>query len=126
LVGSELSGGIISSCQRIGFSVITLPRFPNMKTGTKQEKGVDQKIGWEIAKTIFTNHETTTNKKIILCSGDKDFMSIFSDIQTTNWGFEVWMWNNSFSIAYKTEVEIFGKMKVLDNEWKQFIDIVKK
>jgi hypothetical protein len=66
------------------------------------------------------------NKKIILCSGDKDFMSIFPDIQTTNWGLEVWMWNNSFSTAYKTEVEIFGKMKVLDSEWKQFIDIVNK
>ena len=71
LVGSELPGNLMSRCQRNGFEVFTLPRFPNMRTGKKIEKGVDQKLGWEIAKTIFTNKDATSNKKIVLCTGDK-------------------------------------------------------
>jgi uncharacterized LabA/DUF88 family protein len=126
LVGSELAGILISTCQRYGFTTFTLPRYPNMVTGKKQEKGVDQKIGWEIAKTIFTNKDSTTNKKVILCSGDKDFMSILSDIQTANWNLEVWMWGNAHSKQYETEINIFGKMVTLDSEWRKFIDIVDK
>ena len=89
LVGSELPGPLITNCQRAGIEVFTLPKYPDLRTGRKKEKGIDQKIGWEVAKTIFTNKEPVTGKKIILCTGDKDFASILSDIQTANWAFEL-------------------------------------
>lgn len=126
LVGSELAGSLIANCQRAGFEVSTMPRYPNISTGKMTEKGVDMEVGWEVAKTIFTNREGCAEKKIILCSGDKDFMPIFPDIQTSGWGLEVWMWSNSFSPAYKTAIDTFGTMKALDTDWKQFIDIVDK
>ncbi len=126
LVGSNLSGTLISSCQKFGYDVFTLPRYPDIKTGKAKEKGVDQKIGWEIAKTIFTNKEPTINKKIILCSGDKDFIAILSDIYTINWEFELWLWKGSYSQAFASQVKVFGTLKILDNEWKRFIKIVDK
>ena len=85
LVGSELAGSLITNCQRAGFEVFTLPKYPDIKTRQTKEKGVDQKIGWEVAKTIFTNKDPVTNKKIVLCTGDKDFASILPDIHTSNW-----------------------------------------
>ncbi len=66
LVGSDLAGTLITTCQRAGFEVFTLPRQPDFKTGTLREKGVDQKIGWEVAKTIFTNRDAVQSKKVIL------------------------------------------------------------
>jgi uncharacterized LabA/DUF88 family protein len=124
LVGSELPGNLISLCQRGGMRVFTLPRFPDIRTGKKKEKGVDQKIVWEIAKTIFTNSFGTNRKKIILCSGDKDFMPIFSDIQTAGWALEAWTWSTANSSVYNDEVNVFGTVRKLDDEWRQFIDIV--
>lgn len=124
LVGSDLAGNLISSCQRAGFEVFTLPKHPDFKTGLLREKGVDQKIGWEVAKTIFTNKETVQNKKIILCTGDKDFASTLPDIHTANWSFELWLWHRSFSQTYARQVQVFGKIRELDSEWKQFIKIV--
>lgn len=124
LVGSDLSGALISVCQRWGFEVVTLPKYPDLKTGAFREKGVDQKIGWEVAKTIFTNKESTQTKKIILCTGDKDFASILPDIHTSNWFFELWLWHNSYSANYAKQVEVFGEIRELDTEWKQFIEIV--
>ena len=124
LAGSQLPGNLITICQRSGFEVFTLPRYPNIASGKMQEKGVDQKLVWEIAKTIFTNKEATVNKKIILCSGDKDFMPLLPDIQTSGWSLEVWMWNNSYSPSFQTAVSTFGEMIALDDEWKQFIDII--
>ena len=126
LVGSELAGTLITTCQRAGFEVSTLPRYPDFKTGKTREKGVDQKIGWEVAKTIFTNKDPVTNKKIILCTGDKDFASVLTDIHTSNWGFELWLWQNSFSQAYAQQVNVFGTLRVLDNEWNKFIKITDK
>ena len=126
LVGSDLSGSLISTCQREGFEVVTLPKYPDIKTGHRKEKGIDQKIGWEIAKTIFTNKDPVQNKRIILCTGDKDFASILSDVQTSNWSFEVWLWKNSYSSAYVRQIEVFGTVRTLDSEWKQFIRIVNK
>lgn len=126
LVGSELSGKLMSTCQRQGFEVFTLPRYPDMRTGKMIEKGVDQKLGWEIAKTIFTNKDSTANKKIILCTGDKDFASIFSDIQTASWELEVVVWDNAVSPIYTRQIEIFGKVHIIKEEWKEFIDIVDK
>jgi len=120
-----LNRNLITKCQLNGFEVITLPKYPDLKTGKNVEKGVDQKIGWEIAKTIFTNKDSVRNKKIILCSGDKDFASILSDIHTSNWLFELWLWNNAFSKQYVQHVNTFGQVRVLDNEWKKFISIVK-
>lgn len=124
LVGSNLAGSLISTCQRFGFEVVTLPKYPDLKTGKLKEKGVDQKIGWEIAKTIFTNRDPVQYKKIILCTGDKDFASLLPDIHTANWAFELWLWHNSYSKIYATQVEAFGKVRELDNEWKEFIKIV--
>jgi uncharacterized LabA/DUF88 family protein len=124
LVGSELAGSLISTCQRNGFEIFTLPRFKVYGTARTQEKGVDQKIVWEIAKTIFTNKDGAVNKKIILCTGDKDFMPIFPDVQTTGWSFELWMWTNAYSNSLETAISPFGTMKALDVEWKKFIDIV--
>ena len=124
LVGSQLSGKLITTCQRNGFEVFTLPRYPDIRTGKYVEKGVDQKLGWEIAKTIFTNKESTESKKIILCTGDKDFASILSDIQTSSWSLEVLIWNNSMSSAYIRQVETLGTVQTLGEEWKNFIDIV--
>lgn len=124
LVGSDLPGNLISTCQRFGFEVETLPKYPDLKSGALKEKGVDQKIGWEIAKTIFTNRDPVQNKKIILCTGDKDFASLLPDIHTANWAFELWLWHNSFSKNYASQVEVFGKLKELDKEWKDFIKIV--
>jgi len=123
ICGSELPGSMISKCQSVGFEVFTLPRYPSIKTGRKQEKGVDHKICWEIAKTIFTNHDPTRNKKIILCTGDKDFMSILPDIQTSNWDFELWLWSNSYSTSFENQVKIFGSIKVLDEQWKKIFKI---
>lgn len=123
LVGSQLAGSIIQKCQRAGFEVWTLPRHADIKSGKTKEKGVDQKIGWEVAKTIFTNKDPVMNKKIILCTGDKDFASILSDIQTAGWAFELWLWRSSFSAAYAQQVEVFGTLRELDTEWKKFIKI---
>ena len=126
LVGSQLSGNMIANCQQNGFEVITLPRFPNTRTGKLKEKGVDQKLCWEIAKTIFTNKEPTSNKKIVLCTGDKDFASIFSDIQTSSWALDVIVWENAVSKAYIRQAEVFGKVQIIGKEWQNFIDIVDK
>ncbi|MCQ2352410.1 MAG: NYN domain-containing protein [Victivallaceae bacterium] len=124
LVGSELPSNIMASCQRNGFEVFTLPRYPDMKSAKPVEKGVDQKLCWEIAKTIFTNRNSTADKQIILCTGDKDFASIFSDIQTSSWGLEVLLWDNSASQAYIQQAQVFGTVQKLGAEWKKFIDIV--
>lgn len=126
LVGSQLPGNLISICQRHGFEVFTLTRHPDMRTGKTIEKGVDQKLGWEIAKTIFTNKDSASNKKIVLCTGDKDFASIFSDIQTASWALEVIVWKNAVSQAYVQQAEVFGNVQVIGDEWKRFIDIVDK
>jgi hypothetical protein len=123
LVGSDLAGNLITTCQRAGFEVFTLPKQPDFKTGTLREKGVDQKIGWEVAKTIFTNRDAVQSKKVILCTGDKDFASILPDIHTANWAFELWLWHNSFSTTYARQIRVFGKIRELDQEWKQFIGI---
>ena len=124
LVGSELAGSLITNCQRAGFEVFTLPKYPDIKNGTNKEKVVDQKIGWEVAKTIFTNKDPIASKKVILCTGDKDFASILPDIHTSNWGFELWLWHGSFSSAFATQVKVFGTLRELDGEWKKFINIV--
>lgn len=126
IVGSELPGVLITRCQKAGFDVFTFPKYPDFKTGSLKEKGIDHKICWEIAKTIFTNKGSTTNKKIILCTGDKDFMTILPDIQTSNWSFELWLWANSFSPRFTDQAKVFGTVKVLDKEWKEFIKIIKK
>lgn len=126
LVGSQLPTNMISTCQRHGFEVFTLPRYPDMRTGKNIEKGVDQKLGWEIAKTIFTNKDGTGSKKIILCTGDKDFASIFGDIQTASWALEVIVWKNAVSPVYVRQAEVFGKVHIIGDEWKNFIDIVDK
>jgi hypothetical protein len=123
LVGSNLSGKLVSNCQRIGYDIVPLPHFTNFKKGM-EEKGVDQKLVWEIAKTIFTNKLPTVEKKIVLCSGDKDFMSIFKDIQTTNWSLSVWVWGNAYSRIYEEAVQSFGEIHKIDIYWKEFIKIV--
>jgi hypothetical protein len=123
LVGSNLAGNLISGCQLAGFEVFTFPRYPDIRTGKDREKGIDQKIGWEVAKTIFTNKDTTANKKILLCTGDKDFMAVLPDIQTANWAFELWVWKNCCSPKYTLAVEVLGKVRLLDAEWKYFIKI---
>lgn len=126
LVGSELAGSLITNCQRAGIEVFTLPKYPDIKSGTNREKGVDLKVGWEIAKTIFTNKDPVQSKKIILCTGDKDFASVLSDIHTSNWSFELWLWSGSFSPAFSAQIKVFGCLKELDNEWKKFINLVTK
>ena len=124
LVGSELAGSLITNCQRAGIEVHTLPKYPDFRTGKNKEKGVDMKIGWEIAKTLFNNQESNVGKKIVLCTGDKDFASILSDIHTSGWAFELWLWHSSYSKAYAKQVNVFGSMRELNNEWKEFIDLV--
>jgi uncharacterized LabA/DUF88 family protein len=126
IVGSNLAGNLITKCQLAGFNVYTFPKYPDLKSGNLKEKGIDHKICWEIAKTIFTNKDSALNKKIILCTGDKDFMTVLPDIQTSNWEFELWLWNNSFSPKFTDQVKVFGTIKVLDQEWKQFIKISNK
>lgn len=124
LVGSELAGSLITNCQRSGIEVHTLPKYPDLKNGKNKEKGVDMKIGWEIAKTIFNNRDTKITKKIILCTGDKDFASILSDIHTSGWAFELWLWQHSYSKTYAQQVQVFGTVKELNNEWRDFISLV--
>jgi hypothetical protein len=124
IVGSNLAGSLISKCQFAGFEVFTFPKYPDIKSGHLKEKGIDHKICWEIGKTIFTNKENAGNKKIILCSGDKDFMAILPDIHTSNWHFELWLWTNSFSQKFVDQVKCFGDVKILDQEWKKFIKII--
>lgn len=123
ICGAELPGTMITKCQTAGFDVFTFPRYPDIKSGRKKEKGIDHKICWEIAKTIFTNKDPVQNKKIILCTGDKDFMTILPDIQTCNWAFELWYWKNSYSAKFAAQVKVFGNLKSLDEEWKSFIKI---
>ena len=126
LVGSNLSGNLIANCQQRGFEVITLPRFLDKLTDKEKEKGVDQRLCWEIAKTIFTNKEPTSNKKIVLCTGDKDFASIFNDIQTSSWALDVIVWENAVSKAFVRQTEVFGQVQIIGKEWRRFIDIVDK
>jgi hypothetical protein len=126
ICGAELPGSMISKCQSAGFEVFTFPRYPDIKTGTMKEKGVDQKICWEISKTIFTNREPVQNKKIILCTGDKDFITILQDIHTCNWAFELWLWPKSFSKPFADQVKVFGTIKTLDKDWRDFIKIGNK
>jgi hypothetical protein len=123
LVGSDLAGSIMSQCQKLGITPFTLPKYPDFKTGKPEEKGVDHKLCWEIAKTIFTNKDPLPNKKIILCTGDKDFLSVLPDIHTSNWAFELWIWKNSYSPKVRDSVQAFGKIRELDDEWKAFIKI---
>lgn len=123
ICGSELPGSMISKCQSAGFEVYTFPRYPEIKSGEMKEKGVDHKIAWEIAKTIFTSRDPVQNKKIILCAGDKDFMTILQDIHTSNWAFELWLWADSFSKKFSAQVRVFGTVKVLDREWKNFLKV---
>jgi hypothetical protein len=123
IIGSDLPGGMISKCQAAGFEVFTFPKYPEFKSGKPKEKGIDHKICWEIAKTIFTNKDPVPNKKIILCTGDKDFMTVLSDIHTSNWAFELWLWTNSYSPKFAQQVKVFGTVKELDGEWKHFIKI---
>jgi hypothetical protein len=113
---------MISTCQAAGFEVSTFPKYPDFKTGIPREKGIDHKICWEIAKTIFTNKDPVPSKKIIL-SGDKDFMTVLSDIHTSNWAFELWLWTNSYSPTFAQQVKVFGSVRVLDREWSHFIKI---
>ncbi len=126
IVGSNLPGSMTATCQSAGFLVLTFPKYPDFKTGTLKEKGVDHRIVWEIAKTIFTNKDPLPNKKVILCTGDKDFISILPEIQTSNWALEVWLWANSFSPKIAEAVKVFGTIKVLNSEWTQFIKIGNK
>jgi hypothetical protein len=123
IVGSNLPGSMMTKCQSAGFMVLTFPKYPDFKTGKLKEKGVDHRICWEMAKTIFTNKDPLPNKKIILCSGDKDFLSILPEIHTSNWALEVWLWAQSFSAKVADAVKVFGTIKVLDSEWTQFIKI---
>jgi len=39
ICGSELPGSMISKCQSAGFEVFTFPRYPDIKTGERKEKG---------------------------------------------------------------------------------------
>lgn len=114
---------MISRCQSTGFEIFTFPRYPDLRTGSMKEKGVDQKICWEIDKTIFTNREPVQNKKTTLCAGDKDFMTVLQDIHTCNWAFELWLWPNSFSKQFAQQIKVFGKIKILDEDWKTFVKI---
>ena len=123
ICGSELPGSMISKCQSAGFEVFTFPRYPDIKSGKSKEKGIDLKIGWEIAKTIFTNRDPVQNKRIILCTGDKDFMTILLDVHTCNWAFELWLWSESYSQQFADQVKVFGTIRVLDAEWKEFLKI---
>jgi hypothetical protein len=123
ICGSELPGSMITKCQSAGFEVFTFPRYPNIKTGKMEEKGIDLKIGWEIAKTIFTGHDPVRNKKVILCTGDKDFMTILQDIHTSNWAFELWLWSKCYSLKFADQVKVFGTVRAIDSEWKEFIKI---
>lgn len=124
LVGSELAGNLITTCQTNGIEVFTLPKHPDIKSGTRREKGVDLKVGWEIAKTIFTNKDSIQNKKIIVCTGDKDFASIIPDIHTSNWSLELWLWNGSYSPKFADQIKTFGNIKAIDKDWKKFINLV--
>lgn len=121
--GAELPGSMISKCQSAGFEVFSFPRYPDFRTGHMKEKGIDHKICWEIAKTIFTNRDPVQNKKVILCAGDKDFMTILQDIHTCNWAFQLWLWPNSFSPKFADQVKVFGTVRTLDKDWKKFIKI---
>jgi hypothetical protein len=123
IAGAELPGSMITKCQAAGFEVFTFPRYPDLKTGKMKEKGIDHKICWEIAKTIFTNREAVQNKKIILCTGDKDFMAVLPDIHTANWAFELWLWPDSYSPKFADQVKVFGKLKSLDKDWREFIKV---
>lgn len=124
LCGSNLAGNIISAAQAARIEAFTLPRYPDFKTGKRKEAGVDHKLCWEVAKSIFRNRDPTTNKKVIICTGDKDFMSILPDIQTSGWALELWLWSGSFSPALAAAVQTFGELRSLDQDWKKFIDIV--
>jgi hypothetical protein len=123
VVGSNLPGSMMAKCQSLGFLVLSFPKYPDFKTGVLKEKGVDHRIVWEIAKTIFTNKDPLPNKKIIICTGDKDFISILPEIHTSNWALEIWLWTNSYSPKILEAVKPFGSVKVLDSEWSQFIKI---
>ena len=50
-------------------------------------------------------------------------MSILPDIHTSNWAFELWLWTNSYSEKFVTQVKVFGSVRVLDGEWNRFIKI---
>lgn len=128
LVGSNLSGTIINNCQILNFDVYTYSKSTYKIDGKfiSKEKGVDLKLAWELSKVIFTNKDTTKNKKIILCTGDRDFLPVLSDIKTAGWELEVWTWGNSYSKEYTEKVSAHGVIKNLDNDWKQIFDLKDK
>ena len=119
--GSDLPGTLISQCQMAGFDVQTSFKYPDRKTGKKRQKGVAHKICWEIAKTVFTGNGNGANRRIILCTGNKDLMAVLPDIHGSNWAVELWLWKNSFSRQYVDQVHFFGTVRVLDKEWKKFM-----
>jgi len=126
IVGSALSGNIITSLQRNSFEVFTLPKYPDLRTGKNRERGVDHKLIWEIGKTVFSERRDSSHIRIILCTGDKDFLPIFPDLLTAGCSLDVYVWAGTYSRQYKDQVDSSGgKIYELNEDWKKFIDIIK-
>jgi len=124
LVGSELAGTLITSAQRNGFYPFTLPKYKDFN-GRMRERGVDHKLIWEIAKSVYTRHDRE-RIKIILCSGDRDFQPIFPDLRTADCDLDVYVWKGAYSSEYIEQVNSFGKIYELNEEWSKFIEIKSK
>lgn len=123
IAGSNLPGNLIATLQRNSFEVFTQPKFFDRASGKNKERGVDHKLIWEIAKTLFTGHDSE-RMRIVLCSGDRDFQPIFPDIMTCSCDLDVYVWKNAYSKQYKEIIQSFGKVFELNDEWRRFIDIV--
>ena len=123
IVGSNLAGNLISTLQGNSFEVFTLPKYFDRTSGKKKERGVDHKLIWEIAKTLFTGHDPE-RRRIVLCSGDRDFQPIFPDIMTCSCDLDVYVWKNAYSKQYREIIQSFGSVFELNDEWKKFIEIV--
>ncbi len=58
-----------------------------------KEKGVDMRMGMDVAKLIF-RQKPRKDDTIIIIAGDADFLPVIEDSQAEGWTVEVWYWSN--------------------------------
>lgn len=79
-----------------GWQVVTSKR----SAITNKEKQVDHQMAVDI--TVLVTDRSVAKGKIVLVSGDADFIPAIKEGLRTNWSFEIWMWASGISKALRT------------------------
>lgn len=81
-----------------GFRVKVLPL-----NAFKREKGVDMRMGLDIARLIYTSPQPGT---IAMVAGDADFVPVVRDARARGWKVEVWWWSTA-AVDLRSEADRF-------------------